>query len=100
MIVKGYSNSVKRYKKKPVFVKAMKYTEDNYEEAIAFVGKENCIVKVYDSLEPDKAPTVEFFIKTLEGNMLANKGHYIIKGVHGEFYPCKPDIFDKAYEEV
>lgn len=50
MIVKGYSNSIKRYRKKPVIIEAMKYTEDNYEEAITFVGKENCIVKVYDPL--------------------------------------------------
>lgn len=39
-------------------------------------------------------------IKTLEGTMTANIGDYIIKGVNGEFYPCKPDIFDKTYEEV
>lgn len=37
-------------------------------------------------------------IKTLEGNHLANIGDYIIKGVAGEFYPCKPDIFEKTYE--
>jgi hypothetical protein len=39
-------------------------------------------------------------IKTLEGNHLANIGDFIIKGVHGEFYPCKPDIFEKTYEQV
>lgn len=101
MIVKGYHNSVKRYKKKPVIIEAMKYTEDNYEEAITFVGKENCVVKVYDPLDPNKeSATIYFYIKTLEGDMLANKGDYIIKGVNGEFYPCKPDIFDKTYEEV
>lgn len=37
-------------------------------------------------------------IKTLEGNMIANAGDYIIKGVNGELYPCKPDIFQKTYE--
>ena len=41
-----------------------------------------------------------FFIKTLEGDMLVNKGDYVIKGVGGEFYPCKPDIFEKTYEKV
>ena len=41
-----------------------------------------------------------FYIPTLEGNMKANIGDYIIKGINGEFYPCKPDIFDKTYEEV
>jgi len=39
-------------------------------------------------------------IKTLEGTMLANYGDWIIKGVNGEFYPCKPDIFDKTYEAL
>lgn len=39
-------------------------------------------------------------IKTLEGEHIASIGDYIIKGVHGEFYPCKPDIFEETYEEV
>jgi hypothetical protein len=39
-------------------------------------------------------------IKTLEGEMTASVGDYIIRGVNGEFYPCKPDIFSKTYEEV
>lgn len=39
-------------------------------------------------------------IETLEGAMIANIGDYIIKGVNGEFYPCKPDIFEKTYEFV
>ena len=39
-------------------------------------------------------------METLEGNMKANIGDYIIKGINGEFYPCKPDIFDKTYEKV
>ncbi len=43
---------------------------------------------------------VEFFIKTLEGVMLASVGDYIITGVNGEQYPCKPDIFEKTYEPV
>ena len=39
-------------------------------------------------------------IETLEGNMLADPGDWIIRGVQGEFYPCKPDIFDATYEAV
>lgn len=39
-------------------------------------------------------------IRTLEGTMTANPGDWIIKGVNGEFYPCKPDIFEKTYEPV
>lgn len=42
----------------------------------------------------------ELKIETLEGDMIANKGDYIIEGVKGEFYPCKPDIFKETYEEV
>lgn len=42
----------------------------------------------------------ELFVKTLEGDMHANVGDYIIKGVNGELYPCKPDIFEKTYEIV
>ena len=42
----------------------------------------------------------EIKIKTLEGTMKANKGDYIITGIHGEQYPCKPDIFKETYEEV
>lgn len=41
-----------------------------------------------------------FYIPTLEGNMKVSMGDYIIKGVNGEFYPCKPDIFDKTYEDI
>lgn len=43
---------------------------------------------------------VEIIITTLEGNMLASPGDWIITGVHGEQYPCKPDIFEKTYERV
>jgi hypothetical protein len=43
---------------------------------------------------------VGLVIPTLEGNMLAVENDYVIKGVHGEFYPCKPDIFKETYEAV
>ncbi|PRS47537.1 hypothetical protein [Bacillus sp. MZGC1] len=42
----------------------------------------------------------EMDIETLEGTMKASPGDWIIKGVHGEIYPCKPDIFEKTYEKV
>ena len=44
--------------------------------------------------------TKEEYIKTLEGTMKADKGDYVITGIHGERYPCKPDIFHETYEEV
>ena len=43
---------------------------------------------------------VEMEIETLEGTMKANKGDWIIRGVKGELYPCKPDVFDMTYEEL
>lgn len=42
----------------------------------------------------------EVFIETLEGTMKANKGDWIIKGVKGELYPCKPDVFNMTYKKV
>lgn len=79
------------YRKKPVVIEAIQYQrEDNILAVQEFVG---------ESLKynPDDN---EYYIKTLEGNMKASVGDFIIKGVQGEFYPCKPDIFEKTYEEV
>ena len=45
-------------------------------------------------------PEQKLYIETLEGNMEASAGDWIIKGVNGEFYPCKPDIFEKTYDKV
>ena len=59
------------------------------------------IEKLMGPAEADFAtdpPTI--FIQTLEGKMRADRGDWIIKGVNGEFYPCKPDIFEKTYEPV
>ncbi|MGZ1491505.1 hypothetical protein [Brevibacterium sediminis] len=58
-----------------------------------------------DSTRPDKGiyidpATGSLMIRTMEGDMRASLGDYIIKGVQGEFYPCKPDIFHATYEEV
>lgn len=79
------------YRKKPVTIEAVQYQrEDNILAVQEFVG---------ESLKynPDDN---EYYIKTLEGNMKASIGDWIIKGVQGEYYPCKPDIFEKTYEKV
>lgn len=55
---------------------------------------------VYETPPSVKDYTVSLTINTLEGDMQANVGDYIIKGVNGEFYPCKPDIFEKTYDKV
>ena len=56
-------------------------------------------VMFYDSLDAD-SPPCELFINTLEGNHHVSVGDYIIQGINGELYPCKPDIFKKTYEMV
>lgn len=77
-----------KYKKKPVVIEAIRFIGSNYEEIREFIGQ--------NTLCSD----LSIVISTLEGDMVAQKGDYIIKGVQGEFYPCKPDIFNATYEVV
>lgn len=90
-----------KYRKKSAEVEAVQWNGLNLEEVKAFVG-EFLIYDIIDTAwEVGKgAPHVNMKIKTLEGDMRADKGDFIIKGVNGEFYPCKPDIFEKTYEAV
>ncbi len=78
-----------KYRKKPVVVEAVQWNGNNHKEVIDFV--ENKIW--FDALG-------NIWIATLEGDMVAKKGDYIIKGVQGEYYPCKPDIFAETYEKT
>lgn len=78
----------KTYRKKPVHVKAIRYTGNNGADIGLFVGA------------ADRNEDNQFLIHTLEGKMAADPGDYIIRGVAGEFYPCKPDIFAATYEQV
>ena len=83
-----------KYKKKPVIIEAIQF-EDTAEricELSEFMGE----VRV--NYEDKNNPYIP--IETLEGTMRASVGDYIIKGVNGEFYPCKPDIFERTYEKV
>ena len=79
---------IKQYTKKPVQIEAVQWTGNNYGEVEEFVGM-NCEVLCGYLL-----------INTLEGTHMANEGDYIIKGINGKFYPCKPDIFEQTYDEV
>jgi len=79
---------IKEYRKKPVVIKAVQFTDDNKPECMIF-------------LEGNFDNTLSYpNIKTLEGVMRIEPNEYIIKGVKGEFYPCKPDIFKLTYELV
>jgi hypothetical protein len=76
-----------KFRKKPVVVEAVQWGGDNYDEVGDFMGL-TATCQVDD----------DFLIPTLEGDMRASPGDWIIKGVAGEFYPCKPDIFAATYE--
>jgi len=82
-----------KYRKKPVVIEAVQWTGSNTDEIDEFVPKDD---RTWYS-SSGKAPP-KLFINTLEGNHFANVGDFIIKGVKGEFYPCKPDIFAMTYE--
>src|SRR5690625_1717147 len=82
----------KTYRKKPVHVKAIEFNGNNSKQVEEFVYGE--------SHEKYFTSSPHVTIKTLEGDMRVSKGDYIIRGVAGEFYPCKPDIFKATYEEV
>lgn len=85
----------KLYRKKPVEVYAVQWLGYNEDEIKAFCGNE-----VYFGLLTLAECKPCLIINTLEGVHYANIGDYIIRGVANEFYPCKPDIFEKTYEEV
>jgi hypothetical protein len=83
------------YRKKPVVIEAMEFTDESKDQVLNFVTCNR-----YQGYEfyPDEIPTLR--IQTLEGEMTASLGDFIIKGVMGEFYPCKPYIFHKTYDEI
>jgi hypothetical protein len=84
---------VNKYCKKPVIIEAIQFTEKSKDQVYDFV---QCVRHI--SFDYEGKPIL--IIATLEGNMTARIGDWIIKGVNGEFYPCKPDIFEKTYEKV
>ncbi len=95
-----------KYRKKPVVIEAFKYDGD-LKGADGKYYVPDWVVQAFDEgvlfyklqLSPLHLP-YELCIKTLEGNLQVSVGDYIIRGVNGELYPCKPDIFAKTYEEV
>lgn len=89
-----------KFRKKPIIIEAIVWNGKNFDEISQFIGEDYGHKLSYEDTEEKAINTGEYFIKTLEGIMKANAGDYIIKGVNGEFYPCKPDIFEKTYEPV
>lgn len=97
-----------KYRKIPVVIEAIKFTESNIKEVLAFMGEISSI----DYIPQCKAEEEAFYnycekckkegvlTHTLEGDIKLKIGEYLIKGVKGEFYPCKADIFKMTYEKV
>ena len=82
-----------KFRKKPVVIEAVQWTGRNVREVMELgIGRIGA-VEVNGSEGTITIPT-------LEGNMLASPGDWIIRGVKGELYPCKPDIFEATYEAV
>ena len=83
---------VRKFRKRPVTIEAMQIT--NGESVLSIAEWINNPQTGYST----NPPTV--WIETLEGRMEGSIGDWVIKGTEGEFYPCKPDIFNKIYQEV
>lgn len=106
------------YRKKPVVIEAVQLQWSTWNEVCDFLGPDNMgehqahgvwvdpktgEYRFSETPPPGLAPDdaeIGLIIPTLEGDHLARQGDWIIKGVKGEFYPCKPDIFEATYEEV
>ena len=84
----GVKQRMAKYRKKPIVVDVFQWLMDDVPEWITSAIRDNTIN--FD---------IRMIISTTEGEMLASPGDYIIKGVNGELYPCKPDIFEQTYEK-
>ena len=84
---------MQKFVKKPVVIEAIQYNGINITEIESFVGAK--LPTVWLSVED-----TQLVIPTLEGDMKVSKGDYVIKGIKGEFYPCKPDIFKQSYNMI
>ena len=85
-----------KYRKKPVVIEAIQLQENPFG-VVMWAERFNDEIR-WKIIGGKDGPKIE--IPTLEGVMTANKGDYIIRGVQGEYYPCKPDIFEQTYEPV
>lgn len=89
----------KRYRKRPIVIEAMQFdgTPDSTHAICDWIGQDSGkIARGMDELTGEQS----LALMTPEGNMVVNQGDWVIRGIAGEFYPCKPDIFEKTYEAV
>lgn len=84
-----------RFRKRPLVIEAVQFTGSNLFECLRFMGESEDVVNNLELHATDRP-----IIHTPEGDMNTSPGDWIIRGVHGEFYPCKPDVFAATYEKV
>ncbi len=89
-----------RFVKRPVEVEAHLWTGYNFDELFNWGTENGSILKAKILQAGCGDDPSKLSIETLEGNMVANVGDWIVKGIKGEFYPVKPDIFAESYELV
>jgi len=94
--VVSYTETGGQFRKKPVIIEAIKWSGCNPVPVANFMKDMDFQKQHYEM----RSEWDYVLIKTLEGDMKADKNDWIIKGINGEFYPCKPDIFLKTYEPV
>ncbi len=87
-----------KFRKKPVIVDAIKWDGVNWNEVTDFLKGAKFHREYKDKSNQSK--DMQIWITTLEGEMRADTGDWIIKGIKGEFYPCKNDVFEATYELV
>lgn len=84
------------FRKKPVVIEAVQFKGDNHREVLEFAYP----YMSEDGLVAAETMQLPVVIETLEGDMMASEGDWIIKGVKGEFYHCKPDVFEATYDAI
>lgn len=95
-----YINGVKSYVKNPVCIQAIKWTGINLKDVIEFTGLHKSAEKLTWEEYENVVENEGLKIFTLEGPLFCQIGDFIIRGIKGEFYPCKPDIFEATYEPL
>lgn len=99
-----------KYRKKPVEVEAMQFPDDGpgQHKVAEWIRSNDGEMELFDAHVLREVETStnakwrwsEGYINTLEGTMTCSVGDFVIKGIKGEFYPCKPDIFEATYQKV
>ena len=87
-----------KYRKKPVVIDAILWTGGDYECLNNFCGMEWARADAVDEIGPDDKENVVVYNKEEKQWLNAPVGHWIIRGLKGEYYPCSPDVFEQSYE--